>query len=338
MSSQSSTSASVSSDTQPKLLDQMRYALRKKHYKLRTETSYISWVKRFIVFHQMRHPKEMSGPEIEQFLTHLAVDQHVAASTQNQTLSALIFLYKHVLNQDVGKVNAQRAKRPETLPVVFSQREVSAIFAHLHGIHWLMAFLLYGAGLRLMECVRLRVKDVDFDYRQIVVRDGKGAKDRITLLPHSLEHPLRQQIEKVRVLHDQDVTEGFGEVYMPYALAEKYPKAAKSFCWQYVFAAQKRSTDPRSQNIMRHHLQPKSLQRAVGKAITMTGIPKHGSCHSLRHSFATHLLEAGYDIRTVQELLDHKDVSTTMIYTHVLNRGGRGVISPADILRQPQAL
>jgi site-specific recombinase XerD len=278
----------------------MRYVLRKKHYKLRTEYSYISWVKRFLFFHNMRHPSDMGAPEIEEFLTHLAVDHQVAASTQNQALNALIFLYKHVLKQEVGTINAQRAKRPETLPVVFSQREVSAIFAHLHGIHWLMAFLLYGSGLRLMECVRLRVKDVDFDYRQIVVRDGKGAKDRITM----------------------------------YALAEKYPNAARSFCWQYVFAAQKRSTDPRSQNMMRHHLQPKSLQRAVGKAITLAGIPKHGSCHSLRHSFATHLLEAGYDIRTVQELLGHKDVSTTMIYTHVLNRGGRGVISPADILRQ----
>ena len=319
-------------NTKPKLLDQMRYVLRKRHYQKRTEDTYINRATRFIRFHNMRHPQEMGVREVEQFLTYLAVERHVAASTQNQALNALVFLYKQVLGIDLQGINAQRAKTPDTLPVVFSKREVKAILAHLQGLHWMMAYLMYGSGLRLMECVRLRIKDVDFDYHQIVVRNGKGAKDRVTMLPRILEDPLKQQIQKVRVLHEKDLTEGFGEVYMPYALAEKYPNVAKSFCWQFVFASHKRSKDPRSDKIMRHHVQPKMLQRAVGKAVVLAGVQKHGSCHTLRHSFATHLLEAGYDIRTVQELLGHKDVSTTMIYTHVLNRGGQGVISPADVL------
>jgi integron integrase len=310
----------------------MRYVLRKLHYKKRTEESSVNWVKRFIYFHKMKHPQEMGAREVELFLTYLAVEKRVAASTRNQALSALIFLYKRVLGIELQGINAQRAKCPKNLPVVFSRREVTAILAHLDGIPWMMAYLMYGSGLRLMECVRLRVKEVDFDYHQIVVRDGKGAKDRVTMLPRILEKPLKQQIAKVKTLHEKDLREGFGEVYMPYALAEKYPNMAKSFCWQFVFASHKRSKDPRSNNIMRHHVQPKMLQRAVGKAIVMAGVQKHGSCHTLRHSFATHLLEAGYDIRTVQELLGHKDVSTTMIYTHVLNRGGQGVISPADVL------
>lgn len=327
----SSESSSVQ-QSKPKLLDQMKYVLRKKHYKKRTEESYVGWVRRFICFHKMKHPKDMGVREIEQFLTYLAVERHVAASTQNQALNALVFLYRHVLEIELHGINAQRAKTPENLPVVFSKKEVKAILAHLEGVPWMMAYLMYGSGLRLMECVRLRVKDVDFDYHQIVVRDGKGAKDRVTMLPRILEDPLHHQIAKVKTLHEQDLAEGFGEVYMPYALAEKYPNMAKSFCWQFVFASHKLSKDPRSDRTMRHHVQPQMLQRAVGKAIVMADVQKPGSCHAMRHSFATHLLENGYDIRTVQELLGHKDVSTTQIYTHVLNRGGHGVISPADVL------
>ena len=327
-------SSHASQNTGPKLLDQMRNVLRMKHYSKRTEKAYIDWIKRFIYFHNIQHPKEMGVPEIEQFLTHLAVQQHVAASTQNQALSAILFLYKQVLGIDLGPVNAKRAKTPERLPVVFSRQEVKAVMAHLDGIHWLMAFLLYGSGLRLMECLRLRVKDVDFDYHQILVRDGKGEKDRVTMLPKIVEEPLHQQIKKVKVLHDKDLAEGFGEVWLPYALNRKYPNTAKEFGWQYVFASHKRSVDPRSGKTMRHHVGQKVLQAAVKKAIKAAGITKHASCHTFRHSFATHLLEAGYDIRTVQELLGHKDVSTTMIYTHVLNRGGKGVVSPADVIAE----
>ena len=320
-----------------KLLDQMRDVLRLKHYSKRTEQAYIDWARRFILFHQKRHPREMGAQEVEQFLTYLAVDRHVAASTQNQALNALVFLYKQVLGIELSSINAKRAKMPERLPVVFSRQEVKAIMAHLDGMLWIMAYLMYGAGLRLMECIRLRVKDVDFDYHQIVVRDGKGQKDRVTMLPKIVEEPLRQQIEKVRVLHENDVTEGFGEVYLPFALERKYPHARTAFEWKYVFPSGKRSVDPRSGKTMRHHCDPQVLQRAVKKAIKTVNITKHASCHTLRHSFATHLLEAGYDIRTVQELLGHKDVKTTMIYTHVLNRGGKGVVSPADVLAETRA-
>ncbi len=323
--------------TDPKLLDQMRAIIRKKHYSIRTEETYIDWVTRFIRFHHIRHPKEMGVPEIEQFLTYLAIERHVAASTQNQALSALLFLYKQVLMIELGQINATRAKKPERLPVVFSRREVKAILAHVEGLPWLMAYLMYGSGLRLMECVRLRVKDVDFDYHQIVVRDGKGEKDRVTMLPSIVESPLQLQIAKINVLHETDLREGFGEVYMPYALARKYPNKAKELGWQFVFASQKRSVDPRSGKTMRHHVGQKVLQSAVKKAIKATGITKHASCHTFRHSFATHLLEAGYDIRTVQELLGHKDVSVTMIYTHVLNKGGKGVVSPADVFAETRA-
>jgi len=321
----------------PKLLDQMRAILRQKHYSLRTEETYIDWAKRFIRFHQLRHPNDMGAPEIEQFLTHLAVTLQVAASTQNQALSALFFLFKQVLGKDPGPVQAIRAKTPKRLPVVLCQQEIKAILAYLDGLPWLMAYVLYGGGLRLMECVRLRVKDVDFTYHQMTVRNGKGAKDRVTMLPNVITDALQQQIMKTRVLHEQDLAEGFGEVYLPYALARKYPNMAREFGWQYVFAARARSRDPRSGKTMRHHIGPKVLQGAVKKAIKAAGITKHASCHTLRHSFATHLLEAGYDIRTVQELLGHKDVSTTMIYTHVLNRGGKGVVSPADIITEPSA-
>lgn len=324
--------AAAAAPARPKLLDQMRDLLRVKHYSKRTEAAYLDWTKRFIYFHAKRHPKDMGAPEIEQFLTDLAVNGQVAASTQTQALCALLFLYKHVLGIDPGPLNAVRAKKPVRLPVVFSRQEVKAVLAHLDGSHWLMASLLYGSGLRLLECLRLRVKDLDFDYRQIIVRDGKGAKDRVTMLPTSVAAPLRRQIAKAQLLHDRDLAEGFGEVYLPYALAQKYPAAARELGWQYVFPSEKRSVDPRSGKTMRHHLDEKGLQRAVKKAITAAGITKQASCHTFRHSFATHLLEAGYDIRTVQELLGHADVSTTMIYTHVLNRGGKGVVSPADLL------
>jgi integron integrase len=315
----------------PKLLDQLRDTLRRKHYSKRTEKTYVDWSKRFILFHNKKHPREMGATEIEGFLTYLAVEKNVAASTQNQALNAIVFLYKEVLGIKFDQLHIEQAKKPERLPVVFSRKEVRAVMAHLDGIYWLMVQLLYGAGLRLMECVRLRVKEVDFDYHQILVRDGKGAKDRVTMLPHIVEEPLRQQVQKVRFLHEKDLAEGFGEVYLPYALERKYPNASKELGWQYVFPARNRSVDPRSGKTMRHHLDEKSLQRAVKKAVLAAGVNKQGSCHTFRHSFATHLLEAGYDIRTVQELLGHKDVSTTMIYTHVLNRGGKGVISPADM-------
>jgi integron integrase len=313
------------------LLDLVRESLRLRHYSIHTEKTYIQWIKRFILFHRKRHPKEMGKAEIEQFLTHLAVNRNVAASTQNLALNAIVYLYQQVLEINIGELeNVVRAKRPQRLPVVFTRDEVKAIMAHLQGNRWLMAQLLYGSGLRLMECVRLRVKDIDFAYQQIVVRDGKGKKDRVTILPSSAMPALQSQIEKVRRIHEQDLAKGYGTVYLPYALARKYPRAAIELGWQYVFPAAKLSLDPRSGCEQRHHLGGQSLQRAVKRAVKAAGIVKPGSCHSMRHSFATHLLEDGYDIRTVQDLLGHNDVSTTMIYTHVLNRGGRGVISPAD--------
>lgn len=315
----------------PRLLDQVREAIRLRHYSIRTEQAYTDWIKRFILFHGKRHPRELGAAEVERFLTHLAVEGRVAASTQNQALSALLFLYKAVLRVDLpwlGEVT--RAKRPGRLPVVLTVEETRRVLAHIHGPQGLMAGLLYGAGLRLLECVRLRVKDVDFGYRQITVRDGKGEKDRVTMLPQAVLEPLRAHLEKVKVLHEQDLEEGFGEVYLPHALERKYPNAAREWGWQYVFPAAKRSVDPRSGRERRHHVDEQSLQRAMKKAVRAAGLTKPASCHTLRHSFATHLLQSGYDIRTVQELLGHKDVATTMIYTHVLNRGGQGVVSPLD--------
>ena len=323
----------VKPEKQKKLADQMREKIRLKNYSIRTEKAYVEWYERFVRFHQLTHPAKMGGREIEQFLTHLVVVRNVSPSTQNQALSALIFLYKEVLGIELAWFdNFQRAKKPENLPVVFTQNEVRRIMAHMEGIQWVMAQLLYGAGLRLMECIRLRVKDADFERHELSVRRGKGQKDRITMLPKVVEEPPTQHLKKVKSLHEQDLAEGFGEVYLPYALETKYPNANKSWIWQYVFPSGKRSVDPRSGKTRRHHLDEKTLQRAVKKAITAAKVPKKGSCHTFRHSFATHLLEAGYDIRTVQELLGHSDVRTTMKYTHVLNRGGKGVISPADIL------
>jgi integron integrase len=315
----------------PKLLDQVRYTLRRKHYSYRTEQAYVHWIKRFILFHDKRHPKDMGAPEIEAFLTHLAAEEKVAASTQNQALSALLFLYREVLKQPVGdEIHAARAKRPKRLPTVLTKKEVHAVLRHLSGVHLLMAQLLYGSGLRLMECVRLRVKDLDFARHQIIVRDGKGHKDRVTILPTVVITPLQQHLQQVRRVHEQDLTRGYGAVHMPDALARKYPNAEREWIWQWVFPSPRLSVDPRSGHVRRHHMDPSTLQKAVRQAAKRAGINKHVTPHTLRHSFATHLLEAGYDIRTVQELLGHKDVRTTMIYTHVLNRGTKAVRSPLD--------
>lgn len=315
----------------PRLLDQVREHIRVKHYSIRTEQAYLDWVKRFILFHGTRHPSEMGAAEVEAFLTHLAVSRNVSASTQNQALSAILFLYREVLGVELAWLDGvQRAKKPARLPVVLTTTEVHALLAQLEGTHWLMANLLYGAGLRLMECVRLRVKDVDFGMQQLLVRDGKGSKDRVTMLPAALVEPLKAHLERVRALHEHDLSAGVGDVYLPYALERKYPRAGREWGWQYVFPAKRRSTDPRSGKERRHHANEQALQRAVKQAVRASGMPKPASCHTFRHSFATHLLQSGYDIRTVQELLGHKDVSTTMIYTHVLNRGGKGVVSPLD--------
>ncbi|MDQ3816058.1 MAG: integron integrase [Acidobacteriota bacterium] len=314
-----------------KLLEQVRDAVRTRHYSIRTEEAYIRWVRQYILFCGMRHPSELGAQDVSAFISHLAVERKVAASTQTQALSALLFLYREVLGLPIGWVDdIERAKRPKRLPVVFTREEVKAVLSQLRAEMWLMASLLYGSGLRLMECVRLRVKDLDFAQLQVTVREGKGSKDRITMLPPSLVEPLRRQLERARALHEMDVREGFGHVYLPYALARKYPSAERGWCWQYVFPARHRSTDPRTGREQRHHVAETALQKAVRAAVRGAGFKKPGSCHTLRHSFATHLLESGYDIRTIQELLGHSDVQTTMIYTHVLNRGGKGVKSPLE--------
>lgn len=316
----------------PKLLDQVRHRIRVKHYSIRTEETYLSWIRRFIFFHQKRHPREMGTREIEAFLTHLAVDGNVAASTQNQALSAILFLYKEVLELELPWLeDVTRAKKPQRLPVVMTPDETRRLLAQLEG-HWsLVARLLYGTGMRLMEGLRLRVKDVDFERREITVRSGKGDKDRITMLPVSLMEELRTQRMRVKQLHEHDLTRGYGEVWLPHALERKYPDAAREWGWQYFFPAAQRSVDPRTGAERRHHLYEKGLQRAIRQAARDAHILKPVSPHTLRHSFATHLLERGHDIRTIQELLGHSDVQTTMIYTHVLNRGGKGVLSPLDM-------
>lgn len=314
-----------------KLLDDARAVMRLRHYSLRTEESYINWIRRYIVFHGKRHPKEMGSDEIRLFLTDLAVNQHVAASTQTVALSALLFLYRDVLGIELNYIDKiERAKPSTRLPVVFNHEEVRAVLAHLDGTHHLIASLLYGAGLRLLDALRLRIKDIDFARNQITVREGKGNKDRVTMLPQSLAAPLCEHVGRRRLQHAADIQAGCGTVYLPYALAAKYPAAASEWKWQYVFVAPNFSIDPRSGERQRHHFSEQSVQRAVRQAVKQAGITKAGSCHTFRHSFATHLLEDGYDIRTVQELLGHRDVRTTMVYTHVLNRGGRGVRSPLD--------
>jgi integron integrase len=319
----------------PKLLDRVRSVMRLNRYSPRTEQAYVDWIKRFIRFHGIRHPQEMGADEVKAFLSYLAVEMNVAASTQNQAFSALLFLYQEVLKQRLPWIDdIVRAKRPKRVPVVFTQDEAKAVLSRMSGTPRLMAHLLYGSGLRLMECVRLRVKDVDLSYLQITVRDAKSGRDQRAMVPVFLVEALRKQIARVADLHEEDLRVGSGEVNLPFALARKYPKAAKELGWQYLFPSSRRTiaTDAITGRKweQRHHVEEGLLQRAVKQAIRGAGINKPATCHTFRHSFATHLLENGYDIRTVQELLGHKDVTTTMIYTHVLNKPGMAVLSPLD--------
>jgi len=313
------------------LLDQVRDRMRRLHMARRSEEVYVGWVRRFILANGKRHPRDLGATDIERFLTGLAVHGRVSASTQNQALSALLFLYKQVLGLELPWLDGmERAKRPQRVPTVLTRAETQALLGELRGVHWLMGSLLYGTGMRLMECVRLRVKDVDFERHEIVVRQGKGAKDRRTMLPRMLVEPLRTQLAEARRVHERDLASGFGRVWLPDALDRKFRGAGADWGWQYVFPASGRSIDPRDGVERRHHVDESSLQRAIKRARDRAGIAKPATCHTLRHSFATHLLEAGQDIRTIQELLGHKDVATTQIYTHVLNRGGMGVVSPLD--------
>jgi integron integrase len=318
-------------DARPRLLDQVRDHLRTLHYSYRTEQQYLFWIKRFIVFHGKRHPSGMAAAEVEEFLSHLAVDRKVSASTQNQALAAILLLYRKVLQIELPWLDGiVRAKRSTYLPVVLSTAEVRSILAHLKGDYWLIGNLLYGAGLRLGEALALRVKDVQFEYRQVIVRSAKGAKDRATILPEILIGPLQRHLESVKARHESAVRNGCAGVELPYALERKYPAAHLEWGWQYVFPAERPSRDPRSGTPRRHHVYPDSVQRHVKAAIKAAGIAKPASCHTFRHCFATHLLERGYDIRTVQELLGHADVKTTQIYTHVMRKGANAVQSPLD--------
>jgi integron integrase len=321
-------------DTSPlgKLLLKSQTILRRMHYSYRTEQQYLSWIRRFVTFHGRRHPVHMGGAEVEAFLSHLAIRDQVSASTQNQALNALLFLYRTVLDRPLNMtIDAARARRPHRVPTVLSRSEAQQVLSCLSGQHALMAKLLYGSGLRASECARLRVKDLDFSLRQLTVHDGKGQKDRFTILPDALNSPLQEHLQRVRRLHQQDLRRGHGAVYLPFALELKYPSANTEWIWQYVFPSARLALDPRAGVLRRHHLSASTLQKAVRQAAQLAGIQKHVTCHTFRHSFATHLLEAGYDIRTVQDLLGHKDVSTTMIYTHVLKRGGLAVRSPLDL-------
>ncbi len=319
----------------PKLLDQLRIHLRTRHYSIRTEQAYVDWARRFILFHDKQHPRTLGAAGVEAFLSHLAVERNVSASTQNQAKAAILYLYKQVLCIELPWLDeVVQAKNPKRLPVVLTQREVRELLNAMNGPMWLIASLLYGTGMRLLECLRLRIKDIEFERREILIREGKGNKDRVTVLPENLIAPLRAQFERTREIHSRDLEAGLGDVYLPSALAVKYPKAGRSWGWQYVFPSAVRAIDPRSDPPVerRHHVFPESVQRAVREAARLVESAKPITPHVLRHSFATHLLQSGYDIRTVQELLGHSDVSTTMIYTHVLNKGGRGVLSPLDAL------
>ena len=321
-----------------RLIDRVRSELRVRHYSIRTEEAYTSWIRRYIQFHR-RHPRDLDGDDLNRFLTHLAVEGRVAVSTQRQALSAVLFLYRHVLKTNLDWLeDVVRARQPRRLPTVLSREEVAAVLGRLEGTVQIIVLLLYGTGMRILECLRLRVQDVDFDLGHITIRRPKGGRDRVTMLPRSVQDRLQDHLQDVRALHAQDLEEGFGNVYLPNALAKKYPHADRDWKWQYVFPAGSRGTDPRSGVVRRHHLHESVVRKAIYSATRSAGIAKKVSCHTFRHSFATHLLIAGHDIRTIQELLGHKDVKTTMIYTHILgNSGGRGVISPADTLHQPEA-
>jgi len=336
---------------QPRLLDRVREAIRARHYSLRTEEAYVGWIRRFILFHKKRHPLEMAEPEINAFVTHLAVESSIGASTQTQALSALMFLYRHVLRKPLPDLDTViRAKRPGRLPSVLTRSEVRRILGRMNGTPRLVATLLYGTGMRLLECLRLRVKDLEFGNNRIIVRDTKGGEDRVVPFPVVARAEMPSWLSRVKRIHDSDLADGFGSVYLPDAIARKFPGSEREWGWQYVFPGEHRSHDPRGKELRRrpgsaapvltptgqperrHHLHETVIQRALRRAVLDVGISRRISCHTFRHSFATHLLEEGYDIRTIQELLGHRDVKTTMIYTHVLNRGGRGVRSPVDIL------
>ena len=319
--------------TKPKLIDQVRIAIQTRHYSRRTEKTYVNWILQYILFHNKKHPQEMGENEVNQFLSHLATKRNVSASTQNQALSAILFLYKNVLHKELGDFgDVIRAKISRKIPVVFTKEEVKNILTNLAGEKQLMAYLLYGSGLRLTECLRLRVKDVDFNNKQIIVRDGKGEKDRVTLLSEIIIPHLKKHLTKVRKIHKADTENGFGTTNLPYALERKYPNASKEWHWSYVFPSIKTVIDNKTGEVKRHHLNESVLQRSVKKAIKQAHVEKHGGCHTFRHSFATHLLENGYDIRTIQDLLGHKNLQTTMVYTHVMNKGPMGVKSPGDTL------
>ena len=326
----------VSIRNRPKrLLDQVREVMRVKHYSIRTEQAYIRWIKKFILFHGKRHPGELGEPEVEAFLTWLATERNVAKSTQNQAFNALIFLYREVLRAPLeGRIDAVRSGKKQRLPVVLSKDETARLLSAMSGVPQLVAKLLYGTGLRLMECLRLRVKDVDFELNEIRVRSGKGDTDRLVFLPETIKPSLQEHLERVRLIHQNDLKQGYGEVYLPGALERKYPNAKKDWVWQYVFPSIKLSKDPRSGAIRRHHMDPSTIDRAIKRAARLAGIEKRVSAHTLRHSFATHLLQTGTDIRTIQSLLGHKDISTTMIYTHVLRQISPQIKSPLDMLAE----